>query len=69
MVIKEFYLTSLMGKKLYYFYSNKGYQLLQVETNKIVNCAIEEENSLHTYKETNKKIPISKELIIPNDKL
>ena len=69
MVIKEFYLTSMMGKKLYYFYSDKGYMLLQVETNKIVSCAIEEENSLHTYKETNKKVSIPKKLIIPNDKL
>ena len=56
MVIKEFYKTRKDGVDLYRSYSNKGYKILQVETDAIYDEAIDIEDVNYTYEETDEKI-------------
>lgn len=52
MVIKEFYETREDGVKLYRNYSDKGYMIKQVETGVLYGEAVDVENALYTYEET-----------------
>ncbi len=57
MIITEFYETRPDGVNLYKTYSDSGMQIIQKPTNIIYNSAIDVENSLYTYVESDKKIP------------
>lgn len=61
MIKREFYLTREDGVKLYKTYSDKGYYILQVETNLKYNEAIDVENTPYTYSETNELIEVVEE--------
>ena len=61
MIKREFYLTREDGVKLYKTYSDKGYYILQVETNLKYNEAIDVENTPYTYSETNELIEVIEE--------
>lgn len=67
MIVKEFYRTRNDGVNLYRTYSNEGYIILQNETGIEYNEAIDVENALYTYSETNKKI--EERVVITDDKL
>lgn len=67
MVIREFYRTRNDGVNLYRTYSDEGYIILQNETGIEYSEAIDVENALYTYSETNKKI--EKNVVIDNGKL
>lgn len=67
MIVKEFYRTRNDGVNLYRTYSNEGYIILQNETGIEYNEAIDVENALYTYLETNKKI--EERVVITDDKL
>lgn len=56
MIVKEFYRTRNDGVNLYRIYSDEGYIILQNETDIEYSEAIDVENALYTYSETNKKI-------------
>ena len=57
MIIKEFYRTRTDGVNLYRTYSDNGMQILQNETGKTYNTAIDVENAPYTYTETDEPIP------------
>lgn len=59
MVIKEFYRTRKDGINLYKHYSDKGFYILQNETGVEYAEAIDVENAIFTYSET--QTPIEKE--------
>lgn len=63
MIVKEFYLTREDGVNLYRTYSDENYKIRQVETNIVYDEAIDVENAGYTYKETEEKIEISKNII------
>lgn len=63
MIVKEFYLTREDGVNLYRTYSDENYKIRQVETNIVYDEAIDVENAEYTYKETEEKIEISKNII------
>lgn len=52
MIIKELYKTREDGVKLYRSYSNENYYIEQIETDNIYEEAIDVENSLYSYQET-----------------
>jgi len=60
MIIKEFYRTRTDGVNLYRTYSDNGMQILQNETGKTYNTAIDVEKAPYTYTETDE--PISTEV-------
>lgn len=53
MIVTEFFKERTDGVKLYRTFSDKGFQILQIETNTIYDEAIDVANSGFTYKETN----------------
>lgn len=53
MIVTEFFAERLDGIKLYRTFSDKGLQILQIETNMVYDEAIDVANSGFTYKETN----------------
>ena len=55
MIIKEFYKTRNDGVNLYRMYSNESCYIKQNETGNIYEEAIDIENSLYTYQETDMK--------------
>lgn len=55
MIKREFYGENKAGK-LYRTYSDEGYKLRQIETGVIYDEAIDAENVLYTYEETEEKI-------------
>ena len=57
MIIKDFYRTRTDGVNLYRTYSDNGMQILQNETGKTYNTAIDVENAPYTYTETDEPIP------------
>lgn len=57
MIIKDFYRTREDGVNLYRTYSDNGMQILQNETGKTYNTAIDVENAPYTYTETDEPIP------------
>lgn len=63
MIVKEFYLTREDGVNLYRTYSDENYKIRQVETNIVYDEAIDVENAGYTYKETEEKVEISKNII------
>ena len=67
MIVKEFYRTRNDGVNLYRTYSDEEYIILQNETGIEYNEAIDVENALYTYLETNKKI--EERVVITDDKL
>ena len=56
MIKKEFLKTRKDGVNLYRTYSDEGYRIKQVETEKIYDEAIDVENANFTYEETEEKI-------------
>lgn len=58
MIVKEEYRTREDGVRLYRTYSDIGNYILQVETNVIYAEAIDVEDALFTYEETEDKIEI-----------
>lgn len=56
MIKRELYMTRNDGVKLYRTYSDENYVILQVETNKLYQEAIDVENANYTYVETEEKI-------------
>ena len=56
MIVKEFYRTRNDGVNLYRTYSDKGFYILQNETNTEYDEAIDVENAPYTYSETDKPI-------------
>ena len=66
MIVKEFYRTRNDGVNLYRTYSDEEYIILQNETGIEYNEAIDVENALYTYSETNKKI--EERVVITDDK-
>lgn len=58
MIAKKFYKTREDGVNLYRTYSDEQYKILQVETGEIYDEAIDEENVIFTYVETDEKVEI-----------
>ena len=58
MVIKEYLTTRKDGVKLYQTYSDKGLMIKKKSTNEIYDLAIDIENSLFEYEETDKEIQL-----------
>ena len=56
MIVKEFYRTREDGVKLYKTYSDSGFIISKKRTNEEYDIAIDVENSINNYRETNKKI-------------
>lgn len=56
MIVREYYKTRNDGVKLYKTYSDLGFRIVQNETRKLYDEAIDVENSLYTYSETEDKI-------------
>lgn len=52
MIIKEFYNTRTDGVNLYRTYSDKGFQIHKIGTDEIYDEAIDIENTLYQYEET-----------------
>lgn len=53
MIITKFYRIREDGVSLYHTYSSSGYYIRQIETGNIYTDAIDIENALYTYEETN----------------
>lgn len=60
MLIKEFYIKRKDGVNLYRTYSDENYKIKQIETDVLYDEAIDVEDSIYTYEETN--IPIEEEV-------
>ena len=56
MLLKEFFIERNDGVKLYRTYSNIGYKIRQIETGIEYDEAIDVENSIYSYEETNNLI-------------
>lgn len=59
MLVKEFYKTRQDGVNLYRTYSDENFKIRQIPTNEIYDEAIDIEESIYTYEETD--IPIEDE--------
>lgn len=59
MVVKEFYRTREDGVNLYRNYSDENFKIIQIQTGNIYDEAIDVEDSIYTYEETD--IPIEDE--------
>lgn len=62
MIVKEFYLKRKDGVNLYRTYSDENYRIRQIETNTVYDEAIDVENAVYTYEETEEKIETAEEL-------
>lgn len=60
MLIKEFYKKRKDGVNLYRTYSDENFKIKQIQTGAIYDEAIDVEDSIYTYEETN--IPIEEEI-------
>lgn len=58
MIIRKFYKTREDNVNLYHIYSDKGMEILQIDTGLIYGDVIDVENSLHTYEETQNPIDL-----------
>lgn len=58
MVVREFYGTRKDGVNLYKHYSDEGFYILQNETGVEYSEAIDVENAIFTYSETQKPIEV-----------
>ena len=56
MIRRDFYALKSNGKKLYRSFSDNGFLILQEQTNELYEEAIDVEDALYTYKETDIKI-------------
>lgn len=56
MIKRELYMTRNDGVNLYRTYSDENYVMLQVETNRLYQEAIDVESANYTYVETEEKI-------------
>lgn len=56
MLVKEFYRTREDGVNLYRTYSDKNFRIRQIQTDVLYDEAIDVEDSIYTYEETD--IPI-----------
>lgn len=65
MLIKEFYKTRQDGVNLYRTYSDENFKIRQMPTGNIYDEAIDVEDSIYTYEETN--IPIEEEVEYDED--
>lgn len=63
MLLKEFFIERNDGVKLYRTYSNIGYKIRQIETGIEYDEAIDVENSIYSYEETNNLIETIEENI------
>lgn len=63
MLLKEFFIERNDGVKLYRTYSNIGYKIRQIETGIEYDEAIDVENSIYSYEETNNLIETMEENI------
>lgn len=61
MIVKNFYKTRNDGVNLYITKSDNGFKILQVETNRIYDEAIDIERANYTYVETEEKIELEEE--------
>lgn len=59
MVVKEFYRTREDGVNLYRTYSDENFKIRQIQTDVLYDEAIDVEDSIYTYEETD--IPIEDE--------
>lgn len=59
MVVKEFYRTREDGVNLYRNYSDENFKIRQIQTDVLYDEAIDVEDSIYTYEETD--IPIEDE--------
>lgn len=59
MLVKEFYRTREDGVNLYRTYSDKNFRIRQIQTDVLYDEAIDVEDSIYTYEETD--IPIEDE--------
>lgn len=64
MLLKEFFIERNDGVKLYRTYSNIGYKIRQIETGIEYDEAIDVENSIYSYEETNNLIETMEENIV-----
>ena len=62
MIVKESYLKREDGVKLYRTYSDENYKIRQIETDLVYDEAIDVENAVYTYEETEEKIETAEEL-------
>lgn len=62
MIKKEFYKIRNDGIKLYKIYSDKDFMIKQIETNNIYEEAIDIENAIYNYEETDEKIKIDENI-------
>ena len=61
MIVKEEYMTRADGVKLYRTYSNAGKRIIQNETGIVYDEAIDVENALYTYSESDEVIELTAE--------
>lgn len=62
MIVREFYETRFDGVNLYRTYSDKGYYIKQLPTEVVYGEAIDVEDALYEYEETNNIIePVNSE--------
>ena len=62
MIVREFYETRFDGVNLYRTYSDKGYYIKQLPTEIVYGEAIDVEDALYEYEETNNIIePVNSE--------
>lgn len=62
MIVKEFYRQREDGVNLYRTYSDENYKIRQIETDLVYDEAIDVENAVYTYEETEEKIETAEEL-------
>lgn len=56
MIVRKFYETRKDGVNLYRTYSDENYKIRQIETDLVYDEAIDVENAVYTYEETEEKI-------------
>lgn len=62
MIVKNFFKTRKDGVNLYRTYSDENYKIRQIETDLVYDEAIDIENAVYTYEETEEKIETAEEL-------
>ena len=67
MIKKEFYKKRKDGVNLYRTYSDENYKIIQNETGNIFDEAIDVEEALFTYKESEEKIEDETQLFIKEE--
>lgn len=67
MIVREFYRTRNDGVNLYITYSDSGFYIIQNETDRKYESAIDVENAPYTYHESDEKIEKPEEEIIEEE--